>query len=244
MTELDFSNIYSSTGKIIQQRYAQKAVDAASTILAMRNSKGAVLVVAKPIASKLYVQESDHRIEKISENVYMAYTGLLPDGLFIADICQRAARGYKKNTQSPVNASFFRETLGNHLYMFTQYQSVRVVGASFLSIMKEGAEYRVIGADCSGKTSEYRGYACGTGDKRAQTELEKLELETMEVKDMIDSGIKTLYLCHDALSDTKFSIEVGVISDDTDGEFVRLAQSSVDQIAEKYKDISMDGDDE
>lgn len=244
MTELDFSNIYNSTGKIVQLRYAQKAVDAGSTIIAMRNSKGAVLIVSKPIISRLYVQESDHRIKKVADNLHMAYTGILPDGFFITEVCRKNARNYKSQFQEDVNAKAFKETLGGYLYMFTQYNSARVIGANFLAIIKDGRDYRVIGADCAGKVTEYYGHACGSGERRAQTEIEKFDLESMEIMDLIDQGIKTLFRCHDSLSDVKFNVEVGMISENTDGEFVRMQQANVDSIVGKYKNISIDGEDD
>lgn len=244
MVELDFSNIYNSTGKIVQLRYAQKAIDCGSTMIAMRNSKGAVLIVAKPIVSKLYVQESDRRIIKISNNLHMAYTGLLPDGFFIANLCRQRARSYASEYNAQVNYKFFKEVLGEYLYMFTQYNSTRIIGASFLAIMKDGQEYKVVGADCAGKVREYYGYAVGAGERRAQTEIEKLNFESMEMMDLVDQGIRTLFKCHDSLSDTKFTVEVEIISDDSDGEFVVLSQSKADQIMEKYKNVSVDGEDE
>lgn len=244
MVELDFSNIYNSSGKIVQLRYAQKAADNGSTIIAMRNSKGAVVLVAKPITAKLHNQESDQRIKKVANNVYTAYTGMLPDGFFVASMLRDAARKYRDLYAEEVSAQFLREQLHNYLYIFTQYTQTRVIGANFLTIVKDGAAYRVLGADCTGKVNEYAGYAFGAGGRRAQTEIEKFDFEAMEIRELVDQGIKTLFKCYDSLSDLPFNVEVGVISDDADGSFVRMSQATVSQIMEKYKDISIDGEDE
>lgn len=242
MVELDFSNIYSSTGRVIQIQYAQKAADAGITMIAMKNSKGAILLVSKPITSPLNVQESDHRIKKVSRNIYIASTGILSDGNFMTNICKRAASNYISQFQMDPSGEFLKRTLTDYLYMFTQYSSSRVLGANFLTIMRDGSQYKVFGADCSGKAVEYKAFSCGVGHRRAQTELEKIDFEENTIYDLIDAGIKTLFKCYDPLSDLKFNVEVGVISEDSNGEFFRMEQSKVDEIIEKYKDISIDGE--
>ncbi|KAI4292089.1 20S proteasome subunit alpha 7 [Pancytospora philotis] len=244
MAELDMGNIYSSSGQIVQQRYAQKAADNGSTIIAMCNSRGAVLLVAKPIASKLLVQESDLRIKRVASNVYTAYTGLLTDGFFVTHYCRSTARDYVSLYKEEMNAHHFQETLQRVLYHFTQSVGARVLGANFLAIVKDGGAYRVFGADVSGKVTDYHGYAYGTGGRRAQTEIEKFDFEAMEIRDLVDQGIKTLFKCYDSLSDLPFTVEVGYISDDADGEFMRMSQETVGQIMEKYKNVSVDGEDD
>ncbi|KAI5173118.1 20S proteasome subunit alpha 7 [Pancytospora epiphaga] len=242
MSELDFSNIYDSSGEVVQVRYAGKAVDNGSTIIALRNSKGAVMIVSKPVSSPLYNQETDYRIRKVADNVYMGYTGVLPDGFFISNLCKKNLANYQSNFNEPAGFKFFRETLRNYLYMFTQYSSARVVGASFLAIVREGNTYKVMGAEPSGDVTEYYGYAYGVGGTRAKTEIEKLSLEDMEVGELAEQGIRTLFKCRDPLSDVQFAVEVGMISDDADGEFVRMSNSTVARIMEKYKDLSADGE--
>ncbi len=242
MVELDFGCIYNATGKVVQLRYAQKAINKGSTIIGLRNSKGVVLIVSKPITSKLHVRESNHRIQKIADNVFMAYTGLLPSGFFIASQVKKDVDNYKQRYNSEITIKSLSESLSRFLYLFTQYNGLRVVGANFLAIVREENRFALLAGDCSGKVTEYSGFAYGIGSQRAQTEIEKLELESLEINELVENGIRTLYKCHDALSDPEFSIEVGIISNDLDGEFIRMKQEHVDEIAEKYKDLSIDED--
>lgn len=242
MVELDFSNIYSSTGKVIQIQYAQKAADSGSTIIAMQNSSGTVMLVAKPIVSPLHVQETDCRIKKLSDSIHIAYTGILTDGFFIYNVCKRAVRNYISRFQKEPSVEFIKRTLSDYLYIFTEYSSVRVIGANFLVIMRDENKYKVLSADCSGKVTEYYGRAYGAGQRRAQTELEKLDLESMSTADMIDQGVRVLFKCFDPLSDLKFNVEAGFISDDSEGEFIKVDQTKIDEIIDKYKDVSVDDD--
>lgn len=242
MVELDFGNIYSSSGKIIQARYAQKAATTGSTILAMRNKKCAVLVVAKPISSKLRIHEANHRILKVADNIHMASTGIQTDGFFITKLMESAAEKYAEQFQLPMPAERFRMVLDEYIYHFTEYINLRIIGANFLAIMEDRGQYRVMGVDCAGRVAEYTGYAYGVGGRRAQTEIEKMSLEEMETVDLVDQGIKTLFKCHDPLSDVEFTVEVGIIGEETNGEFVRVEKSKIDEIVEKYKDISIDGE--
>lgn len=244
MPELDFGNIYSSSGKIIQLRYAQKATDSGSTILAMKGSGGAVLIASKPRTSNLHIQEADHRIRKISSNVYMLYTGIQTDGQLIHSLCKKAARDYKSNYGTEINTEYVKKILSNYLYMFTSHLSLRVIGSSFLVLVKDADDYKILLGDSSGKVTKWTACAAGVGERRAATELEKLNYEEMTVPGMIDQGIRILYKCFDPLNDLPFDVEIGYISDESNGEFVRVSKEEIARTVEKYKEISVDSDGE
>lgn len=244
MPELDYGNIYSPNGSIIQHKYAQKAVDSGSTMIAMRSSRGAVMLVTKPIISNLRVLENDHRIKKVASNVFMCYTGVLTDGLIIHDICKKAVRDYQSNFDSLISTQYFKKILSEYLYIFTSNIGIRTIGASIFTIVKEKDDYKLLFSDPTGKVSRWNACAAGAGERRAFTELEKLNLEDMSLKEMIDQGIKILYKSYDPLSDVKFEIEVGQIGLETDGEFVRVNPIDISSIVEKYKNLSIDGEDE
>lgn len=240
MTELDFGNIYSSNGEIIQLRYAQKRAETGSTVLAMKNSRGAVLIVSKPRLSNLHVQESDHRIRKLAPNAYMSYTGLLTDGMLIYNLVKKAVRDYTANYGTEISAEYLKKIMFDYLYMFTAHMSLRIIGSTFLTITKDQGSYQVMLGEPSGKISRWKACATGIGQRRAFTELEKLKLEEMSIKDMVDQGIKILYKCYDPLNDPVFDVEVGYISDESNGEFVRVNREHLEEFMNKYKDLSID----
>jgi 20S proteasome subunit alpha 7 len=243
MPELDYGNIYSPNGSIIQHRYAQKAVDSGSAMISMKNSRGAVIIVAKPIISNLHVIENDLRIKKISSNVFMSYTGVLTDGVLISSICKNAVRDYENNFNTEISSEYFKKILSEYLYLFTSNIGVRVIGASFLTIVKENDDYKLLFADSTGKITKWNACATGMGERRAFTELEKLNLEEMNLNEMIDEGIKILFKSHDPLSEIKFAVEVAQIGLETNGEFIRGNSDEILKIVEKYKNLSIDGDD-
>ncbi|ELA41860.1 uncharacterized protein VICG_01044 [Vittaforma corneae ATCC 50505] len=240
MPELDFGNIYSSNGKIIQHRYAQKAIDAGSTMIAMKNSKGAVLLVSKPIVSRLHAIDNDHRIKRIAANAYMSYTGLLTDGALICSICKDAVRDYVSSFNSDITTEYLKSIIFEYVYMFTSSIGSRVIGASLFTIVKDEDEYSLLFTDCTGKVSRWNACAAGKGERRAFTELEKLSLEDMSIREMVDQGIKILHKCHDSLTEPKFSVEAGYIGIESNGEFARIPESEISQICEKYQDLSID----
>ena len=244
MPELDYGNIYSPNGSIIQHKYAQKAVDAGSTIIGMCSSRGAVLLAAKPIVSNLHVLENDHRIKKVSSNVFMCYTGILTDGIFIHSLCKRAVRDYESNYDSPVSSQYFKKILSEYLYIFTSNIGVRTLGTSVFTVVREKDDYKLLFSNPSGKVSRWTACAAGVGERRAFTELEKLNFEDMGLSEMIDQGITILYKTYDPLSDIKFEIEVAQMGIETNSELVRLDQSEIAPIVEKYKNLSIDGEDE
>lgn len=240
MPELDFGNIYSPNGKIIQHRYAQKAVDAGSTIISMKNSKCAVLLASKPIVSSLHVIENDHRIKRVASNAYMAYTGILTDGVFLHSVCKDSVKDYESNFNSKITPEYLKKILAEYTYMFTSHISSRVIGVSTFTIVKSEDGYTLLCSDSTGKVSRWRACAAGKGERRAFTELEKLDLEGMSVQEMVDQGIKIFYKCHDSLTDPKFCVEAGYIGDESNGEFARVSDSEIAQICEKYQELSCD----
>lgn len=238
MAELDFGNIYNTNGEIIQLRYARKRADSGNPVLAMKNSKGVVLLVAKPRLSPLHIHESDERIRRITSKAYMAYSGILTDGLLISKLVRDAARDYTSQYGTELSSNYLKKIIFDYLYLFTSSMSLRLVGANFLTISKENNIFQILLGEPNGKVSRWNAYAIGTGSRRALTELEKLDLEFMDIKGMIDQGIKILYKCHDPLNDPSFDLEIGYISDETD--FVRVDNSDVSDIINKYKDLSID----
>lgn len=240
MPELDFGNIYSPNGKIIQHRYAQKAIDAGPTIIGMRSSKGAVLVVTKPIVSSLHVPESDHRIRRVSSNAYMTCTGLLSDGAVIHHACEDYVRKYVSAFDSEITTEYLRKGIAEYVYMFTSHIGGRPIGASLFTIVRDDEEYSLLFADCTGKVSKWNACAAGKGERRALTELEKLNLEDMSIDEMMDRGIMILYKCHDSLTEPRFTVEVGYMGFESNGAFVRVPNEKVDELCEKYQDLSVD----
>lgn len=240
MAELDYGNIYSPNGKIIQHRYAQKAIDAGPTIIAMRNRRGAVLLVIKPKVSNLHVLENDHRIKRISSNAYVGYTGILTDGALVATICKNSVKDFSSNYGCEVSSEYLKKIISEHMYMFTSYIGCRVIGASLFTIVRDEDNYHLLFGDCTGKVSKWNACAAGKGERRAFTELEKLDLENMNMQEMVEQGVRILHLCSDPLIEPEFEIEVGYISEESNKEFVRLPQEEVAQISDKYKDIAID----
>lgn len=240
MPEIDFGNIYSANGKIIQHRYAQKAIDAGPTIIGMQSSKGAVLVISKPIVSRLHVVENDHWIKRVSSNVYMTYTGVLTDGILMHELCRRAVRNYVSNFDAEITTEFLRKVITDYMYIFSSNIGSRVIGASLLTIVRSGEEYALLHTDCTGKVTRWKASAAGKGERRAFTELEKLQIEDMEIEEMVKEGIKILYKCHDPLTEPEFSVEVGYLGHESNGEFVRVSDSEISSICERFKDLSMD----
>lgn len=242
MVEIDFGNIYSPTGEIIQERYAKKAIASGSTILAIRNESGVVVLAAKPIHSKLHKKNANFRIHKLAENVCLVYTGFLPDGLLIKGYCKSEIASFKKTFESEIDTATLKEYFRRYLYFTTGYSEARQIGAEFIAVIHDSGEYRILHVGSTGKVSEYSACAIGAGEKRAITELERESFERKEMLDLLDYGVKTLYKCHDALSDPEFTIEAAMISEDSDGKFRRISQDVVDEFVERYKDISMDDD--
>lgn len=238
MAELDFDTIYSTNGTIIQHRYAKKRADNGSSVIALKNSIGAVIVASKPRTSKLHVQESDLRIRKISGNSFMSYSGILTDGFLLYTLVKNACQDYRKSYGMEASAEYLRKIIFDYLYIFTSRMSLRAIGANFLTVVKENNSFQIFLGEPNAEVSKWKACAVGTGSRRAFTELEKLDLEALNISEMLDNAIRILYRCHDPINDPEFDVEAVYVSHDTD--FIRVDPSEVANIADKYKDISID----
>lgn len=240
MTEIDFGNIYNSSGQLVQLRYAQKAISAGSTVLAIRNARGVVLVVAKPITSELHVQDLNNRIHKLSENVCAAFTGMLSDAPLILRTVKLYITHFRNLYGHQAEASLVKESLATITHRPTRYSNSRPFGVSSLFCVRDSDSYHILLAENTGKVSEYSAYAIGSGASRAITELERGDFDSMEMIDLVDYAVKTLYMSYDSLSEAPFCVEAAMISDDSDGKFVRVTPEIIGQAVDKYSHMSVD----
>jgi len=70
----------SPEGRIFQVEYAEKAVEASSTILGVRCKNGIVLGTEKIVVNKMLIPGTDKRIFSISPQIGSVVNGLTPDG--------------------------------------------------------------------------------------------------------------------------------------------------------------------
>ncbi len=63
----------------------------------------------------------------------------------------------------------------------------------------------------------YNGCAVGKGRQLAKTEIEKLDLENLTMKDAVDAAAKIIFKVHDDAKDKDFELELSWIGPESNG---------------------------
>lgn len=243
MAILDVSQIYTNTGDILQINYAQKSADNGNTCICLKNKKGVVMIVEKPIESNLYISEKDNKIKKVTDSIFQVASGIETDLWYVNKNLKERLVNEKNDYELDISFENYRSQLVDIIHIFTRYNSARPLGINILSMIKYKDEYKICKSDSSGKSVFYKSTVIGKGSRIVKTELEKLNIEELDIKNMVKNAIRILYKSYDPLKDKPFDIEVGIMADETNGEFIRLKHEEYAEFIEQYKDYSVDGED-
>jgi len=234
---------FSPDGRVFQVEYAQKAVENSGTAVAIRGKDGVVFAVEKLVQSKLYEAGANKRIFHIDRHVGMAVAGLIADARAVVEIARDEAANYRSNYGSPIPLKHLAERVSMYVHAYTLYSSVRPFGCSIaLSSWEDDAPQLHI-IDPSGVSHGYFGAAIGKAKQNAKTEIEKLKMKDMSIKDLIKEVAKIIYIVHDEVKDKSFELELSWVGESTGGRH-QLVPADVHAEAEKYaKDAMEESDD-
>lgn len=211
------ASTYSPDGRIFQIEYALKAVDNSGTAIGLRVKDGVVLAVEKIIHSKLLVPKVNHRISSADYHVGIVTAGLWADGRAISNRTRDEAANYRNFYKEPISGKDVADRLAQYVQAYTLYSNVRPYGVStILGIMdKTGPKLYVI--EPSGVYYGYYGAAVGKGKQIAKTEIEKLKLSEMTVRDAVKEAARIIHTAHDDVKDKDFELEVSWVCEESKG---------------------------
>jgi len=234
---------FSPDGRVFQVEYAQKAVENSGTAIAIRGKDGIVFGVEKLVQSKLYEHGANKRIFNIDRHVGMAVAGLLADARQIVDISRDEAANYRSQKGGNIPLKHLTERTSLYIHAYTLYSSVRPYGASILmgSYDDDGPQLYMI--EPSGIYYGYYGCAAGKAKQNAKTEIEKIKMKDMSIKDLVKEVAKIIYVVHDEVKDKSFELELSWVGECTGGvhEFV---PADVFAEAEKYAKEALEESDD
>ena len=240
MPLIDFGNRYNENGKNLQIEYSKKMLNKSPGAIGLKNSKGAILVSLKPIVSPLHVLETDEKIVKITENCYVTATGVESDIQFVKIALKDYANYYRDLYKEEISGNTLKYVFNEYMQHCNSYMGSRVIGAEFIIMKKEENEYLLYHGENNGNILRHKGVVLGSIQRRARTELEKLDLESMNLEQLVEAAVKTFYACFDPLVDKEFKLEVGVIGKETNDRFMRLSAEDVQKYVDKYSDLTVD----
>jgi len=90
---------------------------------------GAILVVEKPIESKMMISSSNKRIFTVDKHIGMAVAGKLPDGRQLVSRAQSEAESYKKFYGVTMPCRVMCDRLANFCHVFSLYWHLRPLGS-------------------------------------------------------------------------------------------------------------------
>lgn len=91
----------------------------------------------------------------------------------------------------------------------------------------------------------YRGCAVGKGRQLAKTEIEKLKLEEMTVREAVDEAARIIYAVHDDAKDKDFELEVTWVGPESGGKHAAVPADVLKEAERKAKDaLAADMDDD
>lgn len=242
MSSVDFYTIYSSTGQVKQLAYAQKAADSGDTCIGIKSRYGIVFLAEKPKVSPLYVLESDERVKRLTSTVAMTHTGVTPDAFYLSSVMKDRLLQHKESLGEDASPGLLKTYLGDTVHYFTRHFGLRVLGINSLTGVCKDGGFSLLHTDCAGRTVSYKAACIGKGARRIKTELEKLDIDSMAVEEMIDTGVKVMYMAYDPSRDKEFDIEIGVMLPETVGLLRKLGADEIQVFVDRYSHITVDED--
>ncbi|CCO26412.1 20S proteasome subunit alpha 7 [Rhizoctonia solani AG-1 IB] len=237
------ASTYSPDGRLFQIEYASKAVENSGTAIGLKVKDGIVLAVEKLVHSKLLIPDANRRIATVDRHIGMATSGLLADGRALANRARDEAQNYRDTYMAPVPLNALADRLGLYVQAYTLYSSVRPFGISTIlgSIDKTGPSLYVI--QPSGVFYGYNGAAVGKGRQLANTELEKLNLSQLTVREAVLEAARIIHLVHDDAKDKDFELELSWIGPETGGKHAPVPRdlwAEADRKAREALDADME----
>ncbi|ESP02957.1 hypothetical protein LOTGIDRAFT_212487 [Lottia gigantea] len=234
---------FSPDGRVFQVEYAQKAVENSGTAIGIRGKDGVVFGVEKLVTSKLYEAGANKRIFNIDRHLGAATAGLLADSRHMVERAREEASNYRSNYGSDIPIRHLVERVSMYVHAHTLYSSLRPFGVGMIvsSYVDNKPELYLI--DPSGVSWGYNGCAAGKAKQNAKTEIEKLKMKDMTIRELVKEVAKIIYVVHDEVKDKAFELELSWVGEITGGKH-QLVPKDVFIEAEKYAKDSLEESDD
>ncbi|CAF5198689.1 unnamed protein product [Rotaria magnacalcarata] len=167
---------FSPDGRVFQVEYANKAVEASGTVVALRCKDGVAFAIEKIVTSRLYESGSNKRIHNVDKHIGMAVAGLLADARQLLTVARDEAKQYKYDYGVSIPVKYLADRLAMYMHAYTLYGFVRPFGCFILLAAYESDGPQLYGVEPSGVTYGYYGIAVGKAQQTAKTEIEKLKV--------------------------------------------------------------------
>ncbi|XP_078581314.1 proteasome subunit alpha type-2 [Branchiostoma floridae x Branchiostoma japonicum] len=214
---------FSPSGKLVQIEYALAAVAAGAPSVSIKASNGVVLATEKKQKSVLYDEHSVHKVEMITKNIGMVYSGMGPDYRLLVRHARRIAQNYFLTYQEQIPTTQLVQKVAYVMQEYTQSGGVRPFGVSLLVAGWDEDRPYLFQCDPSGAYFAWKATAMGKNFINGKTFLEKRYNEDLELEDAVHTAILTLKESFEGQM-TEDNIEIGLCNENG---FRRLSPSEV-----------------
>lgn len=216
---------FSPSGKLVQIEYALAAVAAGAPSVGIKATNGVVLASEKKHKSVLYDEHSIHKVELITKNIGMVYSGMGPDYRVLVKAARKVAQQYFLTYQEQIPTSQLVQLVANVMQEYTQQGGVRPFGVSLLIAGWDEDQERpyLYQCDPSGAYFAWKATAMGKNFINGKTFLEKRYGDKLELEDAVHTAILTLRESFEGQM-TEDNIEIGIC--DKNG-FRRLSPAEI-----------------
>lgn len=214
---------FSPSGKLVQIEYALAAVAAGGPSVGIKATNGVVLAAEKKQKSILYDDSTIHKIEMITKNSGLVYSGMGPDCRLLVRRARKIAQQYFLVYHEQIPTSQLVHRIASVMQEYTQSGGVRPFGVSLLMAGWGDGKPYLFQCDPSGAYFAWKATAMGKNHLNGRTFLEKRYNDDLELEDAIHTAILTLKESFEGQM-TEENIEVGIC---TASGFRRLPPAEV-----------------
>jgi len=233
---------FSPDGRVFQVEYAQKAVENSGTAIGIRGKDGIVFGVEKLVMSKLYEVGANKRIFHIDHHIGMAIAGLIADARQLAETARQEAVNYKQQYGNSIPCKILAERVAMYMHAYTLYSFVRPFGCSIILSCYDDDGPQMYMIDPSGICHGYFGCAIGKAKQAAKTEIEKIKMKEMPLRDLVKEVAKIIYTVHDEVKDKAFELELSWVGAITNGKHEMVPKDILTE-AETYAKAALEDND-
>ncbi|CAG9799171.1 unnamed protein product [Chironomus riparius] len=190
---------FSPSGKLVQIEYALNAVSAGASTVGIKASNGIVIATENKQKSLLYDENSVHKIENITDNIGIVYSGMGPDYRLLVRQARKIAQNYYMIYNESIPTSQLVQRIAGVMQEYTQSGGVRPFGVSLLICGMEPSHINndemiplLFQCDPSGAYFAWKATAMGKNSINGKTFLEKRYTEDLELDDAVHIAILTL----------------------------------------------------
>ena len=204
---------FSPSGKLVQIEYARQAVSRGQTTIGIKAHNGVVLACEKKPPSVLVDNKTGEKINEVSSNCGMTYSGMGPDFRILTTRARKDAQKYWLTYKEGIPVKQLAREVASTMQEFTQSGGVRPFGVSLFLAGFDEEGPQLFEVDPSGSYWAWKASAVGRNATSAKTFLQKRYNTEMDLEDAIHTAILTLKEGFEGAI-TQDNIEIAVVGKD------------------------------